>query len=168
VAHVSPPFPKGVELRADLASGCTTAIASKRSGRPDPILVVNNTVFNDIVAHSDEEDASSLRGEAAHPIHFAFSVIRAYHDIAAEGVVHLVAILRVEPVGPGIPYHVLVNQGLVGSMNCDAHMLPFNNSIALKNTARANFHEMEVKAVPAHDGSLAAPFHPSIAHVHVA
>mmetsp|Transcript_63504 Transcript_63504/g.196576 ORF Transcript_63504/g.196576 Transcript_63504/m.196576 type:complete len:795 (-) Transcript_63504:538-2922(-) len=156
------------EGRTNAPHGPPVAVTSKRTGAPEGDLVADDPVLDEVVGHTDPEDPAPLRGHAAVPVDRAVLPPGADDHVPAEGIVHLVAVLRVEAHGAVVPQDVLVHGGLVRAVDGDAYLLGADHGVALEDAAGAGTHDVEVQAVPAHERPLPAVLHARVTHVYVA
>jgi len=119
VIHVAPNLPKRGMSVAHPADGLSVPGPSGAPWGPQAIFMTGDPIFDDVVGHSDEKNPG-VEPEILDPIDRTEFPPRAYHYVLFDHVVHLVAVLRVDACGSGIPHDVVGDQGLVGSMDGDA------------------------------------------------
>mmetsp|Transcript_100532 Transcript_100532/g.293061 ORF Transcript_100532/g.293061 Transcript_100532/m.293061 type:complete len:242 (+) Transcript_100532:933-1658(+) len=156
----------GREGGADPVRGVAGAEAAVAPGSPDAVLVAYDSVLDQVVGHSNEEDACEDR--LVQPVLRASLVPGADHDVLLDGVVHLVAVLRVDADAPRVEDRVLLHEREVRAVDRDAHLLGLLHGVALEDAAGAVPHPVEVQAVTPKIVPLAAKLYARVADVRVA
>mmetsp|Transcript_66338 Transcript_66338/g.192201 ORF Transcript_66338/g.192201 Transcript_66338/m.192201 type:complete len:799 (-) Transcript_66338:57-2453(-) len=147
-------LPERSELWADLAPSVALPIRVGGARGVDAVLVARDAIVQEVVGHADHVDARSLDAGLAQPRHSANRPMRAYHDVVADDVVHLVAILDEDPGRAHVPHDVLVDDAAVRAVDGDANLLRVDDGVAGEGALGTRTHQVPMQAVLPH---LVAP-----------
>mmetsp|Transcript_124552 Transcript_124552/g.398762 ORF Transcript_124552/g.398762 Transcript_124552/m.398762 type:complete len:446 (-) Transcript_124552:772-2109(-) len=147
---------------------CSLALTSGSvcASSPNSIFHCGHAILNEVVRHADQVDACLSRRFALPRRGARQRPRRADNDVAADRVVHFVAVLGVDANTKALPNDVVVDQGVVCAMDRDGCLSRVDDGVALVGARGALPDNVKMDAVPSHEVPLPAVFQTSIAHVH--